>query len=146
MVNSCIELFTNGIAPPSVPLRISLHYISGARNESVAVRMAVSALHTHTACVWRIVIQDTGTGKYLARSDAWVIEQREARAFERVHLAAERCAKLKLKGLRVIVGIPGEDGRLTSCMVLQPLPPRQRRSRGLQETALSRSFPAALRP
>lgn len=100
--------------------------------------MAATALRKHTSGVWRIVIQDTGTGKYLAHSDGWVIEQREARSFERVHLAAERCARMKLKGLRVVVGIRGDDGRLTSCMVLQPLPPRQRRSS--QEAALSKSF------
>jgi len=79
--------------------------------------------------VWRIIVQDSATRKYLTRSDAWAVDQREARAFERVHLAAEHCAQLKVKDLRVVVGIPGKDGRLSSCMSLLPVPPGSRRSR-----------------
>ena len=64
--------------------------------------------------MWKVVIQDANTCKYLSDSGEWTLDLKSARDFQRVREAAKFCMTLDLRGLRLVMGIPDEDGRFTS--------------------------------
>jgi hypothetical protein len=64
--------------------------------------------------MWRIVIQDSHSLRYLSESGSWDYEPKTARHFGRITEAAEHCQNADLKEVHIVIGLVQPDGRFDS--------------------------------
>ena len=64
--------------------------------------------------MWKVVIQDKQTLKFLNNSGEWTYDVGHAKNFARIHDAAEYCSGHKFRGVHLVMGIPKDDGRFTA--------------------------------
>lgn len=80
--------------------------------------------------MWRIVIQDSRSLRYLNNSGAWDYDAKSARGFGRITEAAEFCAGAGLKEVHIVVGTVRADGRFDASSKTIMRVPRTRTGTG----------------
>jgi hypothetical protein len=64
--------------------------------------------------MWKVVIQDKQTFKFLSETGDWNHDLSRAKNFPRIHDAAEYCDDHKVCGVHLVMGIPKDDGGFTA--------------------------------
>lgn len=97
--------------------------------------------------MWKVVIQNGKTLRFLNETGNWVPTVAQARNFQRIHLAVAHCLSNGLEKAHVLVGMLNKDGEFDSASRTILYEPRPRRSGRTPEAARAmRGLPVTLPP
>jgi hypothetical protein len=79
--------------------------------------------------IWRILVQDIKSLRYLTASNAWDSDESTARCFARIHVAAEYCATHEFKDVHIVLSGGTTESYPAAKTILRLPLVRARRSR-----------------